>query len=272
VAKKSEFAVHIRVCEQDAVILYWAVRSFFSHCGVPCQLVIHDDGSCRQETLDNFRKTFVNAAVYSRNEAICIIAPQLEQFSELKHWWRSSFTGIKWIDYYLLGKTKYVIFLDTDVLFFKPPNEMFETKNHAVWMKDCFESLYFDSDDSFRLFGVRTLPQLNSGLGRVPRDWFDASLAQNVLTHMGAPEVVRRAKNLGLPKHDDQTFNAVISACNGNWSLLPDSYQVATEPGLGRIVAKHYVTPRRFSLYEEGIPRVAAQLDLELPRWLRERG
>jgi hypothetical protein len=253
-------------------MLHWAIRSFFLHCDTACQLVIHDDGSCRPETLDNFRKTFVGAAVYSRNEAVSVIAPQLNQFSELYRWWQSSFTGIKWIDYYLLGRSKYVIFLDTDVLFFGPPNEIFENPSQAVWMRDCFESLYFDSEDSLRLFGVRTLPQLNSGLGRIPRDWFDPSLAEKVLMHMSAPEVVKRAKNIGLPTHDDQTFNAVLSACNGNWSLLSERYQVATEPGLKGAIAKHYVTPRRFLLFEEGIPRVAAHLELELPRWLRERG
>ena len=45
-----------------------------------------------------------------------------------------------------------------------------------------------------------------------------------------------------------------------------------TEPGLQGVVAKHYTTPARFWLYEEGIPRVARQLDLPLPRWFRERG
>jgi hypothetical protein len=272
VARDAEFAVHIRVCERDAVMLHWAVRSFFLHCTNPCQLVIHDDGSCRPETLRKFKQTFVNATVYSRADALSIVGPRLEQYPYLYHWWRSSFTGIKWVDYYLLGESKYVIFLDTDVLFFRRPIDIFEIKSQAAWMSDCFDSLYFDPDTSSRLFGIRTLPQLNSGLGRVPRAWFDFSLAELVLKHICEPEVVRRSEKLGLPKNDDQTFNAILSASNGAWDLLPDSYLVATEPGLVGVVAKHYVTPRRFSFYEEAVPRVAAQLHLELPRWLRERG
>jgi hypothetical protein len=272
VARKAEFAVHIRVCERDSIMLHWAVRSFFLHCPVPCQLVIHDDGSCRPETLANFKRTFVNASVYSRSDALRIIAPQLSQFTDLYHWWRSSFTGIKWIDYYLMGESKYVIFLDTDVLFFRSPVDIFNNRSQAVWMRDCFDSIYFASQTSFRLFGVEALPQINSGLGRIPRGWFDISLAEAVLKHISAPEIAKRAENLGLPKHDDQTFNAVLSACNGDWGLLPDTYQVAIEPGLCGAIARHYVTPRRFSFYEEGVPRVSAQLELKLPRWLRERG
>lgn len=271
VAAKSDFCVHLRVCEQHAVMLHWALRSFLNHSTVGCSVAIHDDGSCSAHTLDRFTATFPAARVISRAEATSLILPRLAKFPEIAKWWQSSFTGIKWIDYFLLGESEHVIFLDTDVLFFDEPVAIFRDLDCAAWMKDSFYSLYIEPDDSQKLFGGSPPPQINSGLGRVPRRWFNIDLAVHVMRFMHQESVQRRAGRLGLPQDDDQTFNAILCACNGKTHYLPESYAVASELGLGGIVAKHYTTPFRFWFYEEGMTRVANQLKLDLPRWLRAR-
>lgn len=271
VAKKSDFNIHIRVCERDAIMLHWAVRSFLMHASVPCQLTIHDDGTCRRRTLESFERSFVNVRVYRREEALRLVGPRISRFPKLDLWQRSTYTGIKWLDYYLLGQSRFVIFLDSDVLFFKNPVQLFQNMDSAYWMKDCFYSLYFDREEAARWYGVGELPQLNSGLGRIPRAWFDAALAADVLTRMAHAEIDQRSIARSLPKNDDQTFNAVISACKGSWAYLSEEYCLAMEPGIGSCVARHYVGSRRFWFYEEGIPRAARQLGIRLPLWLSER-
>jgi hypothetical protein len=271
VAAHSDFTLHLRVCERDAVMAHWALRSFLLHASVPCAVTIHDDGSCRPQTLRQFATAFRHCQVYGRDEAYRAIAPQLASFEALAEWARRDYAAIKWLDVYLLGRSRHVIFLDSDVLFFADPVALFAAGDHALWMKDCFRSLYIDDDEAALWYGVPRLPQLNSGLGRIPRHWFDAALAADVLRRLQSPALVERAAARGLPGRDDQTFNAVLAACKGAWRYLPDDYCLAMEPGLGACVARHYVGPRRFGFYEEGLPRVARQLGLKLPRWLSER-
>jgi hypothetical protein len=267
----SDFCVHIRVCERDALMLHWAIRSFARHTPMPCTLVIHDDGTCSRKTLASFANKFHGAEIISRKDASKRISKKLQLIPDLWLWWQNSFEAIKWFDFYLLGKSKYIIFLDSDVLFFASPSALFENLDRAMWMRDCFDSLYIDRHQSHALFGKTELPQLNSGLGRVPREWFDLNVAQEVFRFMLNDDIRSRAIHLGLPQHDDQTFNAILTAVKGGYDYLPTSYQVATEPGLKDAVAKHYTTPSRFWFYEEGIPRTAAQLKFKLSRWLRER-
>ncbi|HKQ03903.1 MAG TPA: hypothetical protein VJ464_02135 [Blastocatellia bacterium] len=272
ISQDSDFAVHILTCERDALMLHWAVRSFASHVSEPFQLVIHDDGSCSPNTLKRFSETFLGATVIPRRQACLEVAKHLRGFPNLLETNRNSFASIRWIDFYLLGASKFIIFLDPDVLFFASPTHLFEGSDSALWMRDCFYSLHITQEEANDRFGGITLPQLNGGLGRIPRSCFDPMLASRVLDFMQQSYVGQRAAQLGLPTMDDMPYSAVYSAVYGKCHLLPESYQIGMEPGLQGVIAKHYTTPRRFLFFEEGIPRVAHHLGVSLPPWLRERG
>jgi hypothetical protein len=162
------------------------------------------------------------------------------------------------VDVYLLGETPHVVLLDSDILFFADPEELFRDSPEAVWMRDSSYMLYVKPEESVRLFGGQPLPQLNSGVGRIERGRFSLDLAEALLAHLKVPR-------------DDQTLHAVTTARRPAFGLLPDTYDCATERGLRGLVCKHYTNPFRFMYYEEGIPRAAKLLGLPLPRWLRER-
>lgn len=258
VKPNSELGVHVRICESDAIMLHWSLRSLFNVCQLPFQLTIHDDGSCSEQTLRLFSEKFVGARVVKREEAARQILPNLANHPALRQWWPTTYRSLKWLDVYLLGDSRYIIFLDSDVLFFREPKELFQPCSKTVWMRDSTYTLHIKPEESITLFGGYPLPQLNSGLGRMERSRFNLDLAERVLKHLGRPQ-------------DDQTLNAVMTAQYPDYEFLPPSYDNATELGLEGKVAKHYTTPYRFWFYEEGIPRVAKQLDLPLHRWLKER-
>lgn len=272
IPNEAEYEIHAMVCENDALMLHWALRSFLHHCDVPIGIVIHDDGTCSAETLERFRTAFVGAQIVPRAVAAETMARILSPHRGMFEWWKSNVAATKWIDCYCLGRAEQIIFLDSDVLFFARPSELFHLRESAVWMKDVAYMLHLDPEEVAANFGGAQPPQLNTGLGRVPRRWFDLEVACRVKELIRTPSVQSRAIIRGLPKIDDMTFHAVITGVNGGGSYLSEAYAVATEPGLRSTVAKHYVCPQRFGFFEEGIPRVAKQLEVPLAHWLTERG
>lgn len=257
----SEFCVHVALCEAHATMLHWMLRSLLNHARTPFRVVIHDDGSCSETTRNQLEEKFQGLRFITRTEAARMIPPMLENYPLLKEWWPTTKCTIhvKWLDAYLLSDSRFILFLDPDVLFFASPQELFEPISTTAWMQDVCYMLEVDAEESVRLFGGCPLPPLNTGLGRIERARFNLDVAQRVL------HAIRKPQN-------DMTVHAVITAQTKEFMLLPPSYCVASQLGLGGVVAKHYTNPYRFWFYEEGIPRVARDLELPLSRWLRERG
>jgi len=256
----SDLCVHVHLCQAQATMLHWMLRSLIRHTQVPFRVMVHDDGSCSPETRSELLEKFEGLEFITRSEARERIPPLLKNHPLLRQWWPTTERSwnVKWIDAYLLGDSRFVLFLDPDVLFFANPTELFQRTSQTLWMEDICYMLEIDPQESVRLFGGYPLPPLNTGLGRIERCRFSLDMAERVL------QVQREPRG-------EMTMHAVITAQRRDFSLLPSSYRIATELGLGSVIAKHYVTPYRFWFYEEGIPRVASDLGLPLGRWLRER-
>jgi hypothetical protein len=242
-------------------MLHWMLRSLIHHAKAPFRVVIHDDGSCSEKTRIDLQTKFEGLLFMSRSETAKLIAPLLEGHPLLQEWWPTNArsVNVKWLDAYLLGDSRFIVFVDPDILFFGNPVELFEPNPQPAWLRDSEYMLEIDPEESVRLFGGYPLPVLNAGMGRIERSRFNLDLAEHVLRVLQQPR-------------DDMTMHAVITAQQNDFTFLPPAYKMATQLGLEGVVAKHYTNPYRFWFYEEGIPRVAQHLGLPLSRWLRERG
>jgi hypothetical protein len=270
-ASSSDFSIQMRIYEKDAILAHWALRSLHHHWRHPVHVTIHHNDECSVETLRLLQDKFRNVRFVSREVALRELAPKLREFPLLQQWRLQSASAIKAIDFYLLASGKYSVFLDADILFFSEPSAMFRDSAEHVWMKDCYYCLAIEPEESASVFGGPPLQAINTGLGQVPSDSIDLKLVQQIFGYLRQPEIAAKWRARGIPEANEMAYNAVISAQYGPCRLLPDSYPVAVEPGLQGIVAKHYTSPVRFWMYEEGIPRVAKQLGMHLPRWLAER-
>src|SRR5436309_243715 len=134
--KVSDFSVHVLVCEKDATMLHWCLRSLLHHSRTAFKLYIHDDGSCSADTLGRFRNNFLNAVVLSRDDASAVVEPRIAQFPELRKWRRQDYIAAKCIDFYLIGQEEWVIVLHADVLFLAEPRELFECSPVNLWMQE----------------------------------------------------------------------------------------------------------------------------------------
>jgi hypothetical protein len=270
-ARASDFCVQMRICERDAILAHWTLRSLHHHLREPVMVMVHHNDECSKSTLISLREKFRHIQLVSRTEALAELAPKLRPFPILQHWRNTNYGAIKVLDFYLIGRGKYSVFLDADILFFKEPSEVFERSDEHLWMKDCWYWLALEPNESQSEFGGNALQTINTGLGRVTRGSMNLKLLQDVYEYLHRPKISARWQAKGIVDADDMTYNAVLSASAGGCRLLADTYPVATEPGLHGLVAKHYTSPVRYWMYEEGLPRVAKQLGMQLPLWLRER-
>src|SRR4029077_733560 len=110
-SRNAEHAVHVLVCEKDALMLHWCLRSLLLHSKTPFTVYIHDDGSCSADTLRQFQKTFGGARVLARAEATAIVEPKIANYSELVKWRRADYIAAKCIDFYLVGDERYIVIL-----------------------------------------------------------------------------------------------------------------------------------------------------------------
>lgn len=258
-AGNATHTVHTVVRERDAIMAHWMLRTLHHVAPAPLSVTLHLDPTVRPGTAARFGKSFPDARVISDEDARAWVLPLLEGFPRLRRWRESSPWAIKAVDTYLLAESRWMLSVDSDVLFFAPPDALFADSPNAIWMEDGNYALDLPPEAGADLLGLRPLLPINTGVGRVDRGLFDPAIADKVLEQVTEPV-------------NDQVFHAAFSARTGDAVLLPSApYNYVKQPGLEGRIARHYTTPYRFLFVEEGIPRAARLLDVPLTPLLRER-
>lgn len=258
-AGNATHAVHTVVRERDAIMAHWMLRTLHHFAPTPLSVTLHLDPTVSPGTARLVAERFPDARVVSHDEAMARVMPQLLGRSRLARWRESSAWAIKAVDTYLLGTSRWMISLDCDVLFFGPPLELFEESPAAAWMEDGNYALDVPPAAGVDGLGLRPLLPINTGVGRIERGLFEPAIAERVLGMVAEPV-------------NDQLIHAALTAQVADAALLPRGpYNYVKERGLEGRIARHYTTPYRFLLIEEGVPRAARLLGLPLPAALRER-
>lgn len=252
-------AVHMVLRERDALMAHWMLRTLNHFKPAPLNVWLHPDGTVGTRTLKGLARSFPDARIISHAWARKRVSEMLGDFPLLRRWSESSPWAVKAIDIYLLGETRWVVSIDTDVLFFGQPAALFEEMPSAVWMEDGNYALDLPREAGSSLLGLTPLMPINTGVGRIERGLFDAKIAEQVLASVPDPV-------------NDQVIHAAFTARAADATLLPiRSYNYVKELGLEDRIARHYTTPSRFLFVEEGVPRAARILGLPMPRFLRDR-
>ena len=163
---------------------------------------------------------------------------------------RKFFLLMKLVDLRLLARTPLVIYLDTDVLFFRHPGELVVTPadiaaSPHLFMRDDYDSYCITPEKAREDLGIDLAPRANAGIMRLVIDRIDLDACERFITH---PDLN------GSHWHLEQTLHALNASAQGRISLLPATYAMLSglkdDPSL---VARHYVSPIRPLLINEGI-------------------
>lgn len=240
--------VRVLTWRRDCLDLIWALKSFYFFSGFEYPLYIHDGGLGPKQA-DLLRQhfpcaTLIDAEQADREVTAILVERRLTQCLEYR---RVNITTRKLFDFFLLSGARYLVSIDSDIVFFAKPDLLSVPSNGLEknrYNKDAGYWYSMSLDELEACFGIRPPERINSGLSLIYRDSINFDRIEQWLAN---PRL--RADRWVT----EQTLHALSSTLYGV-ELLPDTYCVSTQPGLSPgIVCKHYTGFFRHLHYEEGM-------------------
>ena len=157
--------VHSLVCKKHLYFYLLAIKSFLSF-NTSFYVVIHDDGSLTKKEIKVINKHIIGCRIILQSEADKTLASILKRYPRIVKY-REQYVNAKQIlDFFLLSKSKKIIGLDSDILFFKQPHEIYD------WSFNVSKSIFYSFEkDSYgpnmvnAFFGCQPyLKNINIGL------------------------------------------------------------------------------------------------------------
>ncbi len=253
----SEFELHILSQEFMLWPMAVAIRTFLHYSGLSPAIIVHVEKGFDQKATDLIESKFSNLRVLSWEESTRDIDARADVSSRVKKYRLGKNPIIlKLIDVVLLAKTKKVMVLGTDVLFYKRPDEIVDFVKgsadvEAMGAQDIAESPMLITESYAQKYDVysRRAQHLNSDLLVFRHDLLATEQLEEYLDNSLEPEAY----------FVDMTGYAVLLT-NLVFKFFPyERYHVKGSVG-PETVAKHFTGPRRDELYSYGIDMALAKM------------
>ncbi|MBD3249275.1 hypothetical protein GF336_04485 [Candidatus Woesearchaeota archaeon] len=135
-----EFELHMLIGARHIDLCLWSVKSFLHFTDKKYTIVLHDDGTLKENECSILRKHIEGVKIIKKEDADRQMREKLKdlpncsefRFKEVKggdHFNVKSnmfIMSLILFDFYLLSKAEKIMILDADVLFFKHPDEIIE--------------------------------------------------------------------------------------------------------------------------------------------------
>ncbi len=241
--------VRVLTWRRDWVNCLWALKTFYAHSPQPFALYIHDGGLLNWQITElrkHFPSSFFVGSAKADEQTVEALKSRGHSLSVAYR--RTNISTRKLFDFYLLSKAERIISIDSDIVFFKQPNELISPSTSSptnAYNRDCMDWYSISCDEIQQVFGLTVPARVNSGLNTVWRESIRFDLIDQWLAY--PPLFDNRWVT-------EQTIHAMCSAIFG-LSFLPETYMVGTSPGLlPDAICKHYPSDPRLWLYREGMP------------------
>jgi hypothetical protein len=247
-------AADITVCSltgrNDWLMCLWALVSFYKFSGFRLPLLIYSDGSLKSAHTERIRRVFPNARIVDPVTADVAVTDALAAYPNCRQFRLTQPCARRIIDLPILCRSKSMLMLDSDVLFFERPEELMnymsgDRSGNFVFERDPQDS-YFDSRENIRKsFNVEVAPQVNCGI----------TVAD--ITNFDYPRIEKWLGNDAfLKKHHwaEQGLWAMYAG-QARTTFLSEAYDVNLSADIEpNAVMKHYIKPIRDFIFMSGIP------------------
>lgn len=255
---ESSVEVHLLTSRRDWLCAAWTLASLVHFTGRRWPIVIHDDGTLPQEARQAYTSMFGHLRIVSRPDADREIDARLADYPRCLAYRRSHPLALKLFDCPLLAQTPRLVLLDSDVLFFRRPEEVLSWVDRGQaesFFNPDFQDAYTISREAAQQrWGVTLWPQVNTGLSLLPREVLNLERCENWL----GDESITDLKEIAWR---EQTLLALSASRLGKGGLLPESYEVSFNPEMANnAVSRHYVGDMRSQFYAEGVLLVRRSL------------
>ena len=260
----SEFEVHIVTSQKDFLDAIWCLKTFYHYSGLRPKLVIHEDGTLSANGIKMFLKHFVNCRIIRRRDADEDMKHLLAnyKYSKKNRLNKDFFCALKLFDGFYYASTDKLLLLDSDILFFKKPNEMIEyIEEGTPFFNSDYQNAYvIPVRELNKILGVDILPRVNAGLMFLRKGYYISNL--NFIENY-----FEKMKNVIQPRdinRHEQTLNAILlSKCKA--VRLNENYQISKTLITDKTICHHFVNDgSRDNFYNEGLKH------LKLNKFLKE--
>lgn len=252
------------VAESDSsVSVHMLVSSTTWHAGVLAaisfefftqrrwNLFVHEDGSVDEMTRKKIEKVLPGVHVISRTDSEEVMKERLSGYPDAQELRQKHNLFLKFFDLPAFAPGKRMILLDSDIIFFKKPQEILDwvdSQSEECWYNEDTKEKYciprYEIEPALQ---VKLWPRFNSGLVLIPLEAISLPLSERLLTTFKT--------TAHHPQFFEQTLYALMSSVWGKGGALPQSYEISW--GLLRnrgSICRHYVGAFKHDLlYIEGV-------------------
>lgn len=259
----SDFELHVLICKKDLWMLIWSLKSFLFFSELIPRIVLHEDGTLDNDSIKKIKTIFPKAEIIERAEAEHLLK-QLPEYNKTikKFRERGHAMILKLVDILFLSSGKYIMTLDSDILFFKTPRLISDFVNgklpydamiSGVPGKGGFKIAVDQTYIKKHKLDLDRLSAMNAGL---------VVLRKNALNYDKLAEYFDHVK---LPVED--YFVEMTGWCclisQLNYLLLPPDKYILKGKIEPNTVMKHFTSPRRHEMFAYGIDKVRKLIDAE---------
>jgi hypothetical protein len=260
VPAESEIELHT-LCHHDALTMgIWSLYSFLRWAEGRIALFVHSDGSLTRDDAARLQEHFPKVRLVAPEEGREFVERRLvgPNYAFLRDYRAKHYLSPKVLDIHLSEGARTIVLMDTDVLFFRRPDEILSrclgpTPGPEVTsFRDQFDWLSTVAPRAVVEGRCRTRiePGFNSGMVVLPR-WGDEQ-------YDFFERMLRAFPPAWLDHYFVDQLLLALAAGEYGWHALPDCYRIGTSSNPDSAKAVHYVSNKavRPSFYTEGLPRL----------------
>ena len=245
------FSIHLLSGHQNTLMLAWALASWQEVAPKSAQVYVHEDGTFTGSDRELIKSISPQAEIVDRE----IISPKvmgfLDKYPALKKMRESASSYIfvlKLVDPIFVSQASYCLIIDTDVLWFSSPGDLFQNiGNLHPFMLDAGSPMEYKFSDGSELSEIAR--RANSGIVGYP-------IKDNILESLEA-FCQKNGSNNPSRVIEQAAFAHVLSADPNFRYLPPDKYGLKWHEGM---VVRHYTGPVREKFWFEGVKKLAKEI------------
>jgi hypothetical protein len=244
-------SIHVLTGHDDWLLATWALATWFQRTKQNWNIFLHDDGTLPEDLDAHLHPIFPNVTIVRCEEADAKVSPLLEKAPAVRRFRASHPIGRKVFDTAQFATGPRYILLDSDVLFFRRPEEILnwtDNPSDECWfMQDTDERSLVSLEQARESFDVNLWPWVDTGICLMQKAALDISLCERVLGSLP----------LSNPFLTAQTLLAICASRHNRGGLLSPRYEVAKkQAGISDVVARHYPGAARDIFYGRGLRRL----------------
>ncbi len=249
-AINKEIEIHTLLTSRDVCMYLWAIRSLLYFSNLKCQVVVHDDGRLTESDYHLLKTSLPSIKIYSRDESDLIVKEKLQDFANCLSYREQNILTLKIFDFNLLSTSNKILSFDSDILFFRKPNELLNSiyeDQYSIAYNREYENPSYVSNPTLSASFPSVLAGFNSGLMCYQRQSFSIQEIAEIVDWVFS-------NSQSLSRLDEQVIYAILSGSK-DAHALSNLYCADAKPKVrrNRLVCRHYHTCLRYAFALEGI-------------------